>query len=334
MSEPPVRRRAQINWLLTVLPAFPLVLLVLRLWYLSRQDLPTMLLLVQYVSPLGMLSALVVTLFWTVPAAVLVLRTLGGLLLVSARDPADATRSLLAVTALRMPDWVVVLAAALAVLTWQLRFLPALLMLVASIIGLTAWQRHPHDRLVLRLVTVAAPVAAALLAYLWLWPGIVSAVSHREPDTLALLAAPPVLALALTGPVPPRFARLATHWPAVLAALVAPFVIGAVFLRAPILPSAAVEYDPGDGRHEVLRGHVIAVDDTTTTVLDNNGEVQFVPNGQLVSKTLCPDPARVPASAVRVRGWPVEGSVLQWVAPSRRAADSDPRCLGRPLVPS
>ena len=63
----PRRRRAQLNWLLTVLPAFPLVLLVLRLWYLSRQDLPTMLLLVQYISPLGMISALFITLIWTVP---------------------------------------------------------------------------------------------------------------------------------------------------------------------------------------------------------------------------------------------------------------------------
>src|SRR4051812_48898049 len=44
---PPRRRRSQLNWMLTALPAFPLVLLVLRLWYLSRQDLPTMLLLVQ-----------------------------------------------------------------------------------------------------------------------------------------------------------------------------------------------------------------------------------------------------------------------------------------------
>ena len=30
-------RRSQLNWVLTALPAFPLVLLVLRLWYLSRQ---------------------------------------------------------------------------------------------------------------------------------------------------------------------------------------------------------------------------------------------------------------------------------------------------------
>src|SRR5215210_3043096 len=104
-------RRIQQNWLFAVLPAFPLVLLVLRLWYLSRQDLPTMLLLVQYISPLGMISALIITLIWTVPAVVLVLRTLGGILLVSTPDEDEAARrSLLALTALRMPDWVVLLA--------------------------------------------------------------------------------------------------------------------------------------------------------------------------------------------------------------------------------
>jgi hypothetical protein len=324
------RGRAQQNWLLSVLPAFPLILLVLRLWYLSRQDLPTMLLLVQYVSPLGMISALVITLIWTVPAVVLVLRALGGLLLVSARDPLDATRSLLAVTALRMPDWVVVLAAVLAGMTWQLRFLPALLMLLVSIMGLTAWQRHPRDRTVLRVVTVAVPVAAALLTYLWVWPGIVSAVSHGEPTTVLLLVVPPLLGLLLTGPVPARFARLATHWPSVVAALVAPFVVGAVFLRAPILPSAAVEYADGSEPVQVLRGHVVTVDDTTTTVLDRGGQVRFVPNAQLRSKTLCPETAQVPASAVLVRGWPVEDSVLEWVAPTRRVGERDPRCLGRP----
>lgn len=329
------RRRAQLNWLLSVLPAFPLVLLVLRLWYLSRQDLPTMLLLVQYVSPLGMISALVVTLFWAVPGVVLVLRALGALLLVSAGPALDATRSLLALTALRMPDWVVLLAAVLAALTWQLRFLPLLLMIMLSIMGLTAWQRHPDDRAVLRVATMGFPALAVPVAYLWLWPGIVSAVSHRELVNVALLALPPLLALGLTGPVPARFARLVTHWPAMTAALIAPFVIGAVFLRAPILPSAAVEFAPDGPAHEVVRGHVIAVDDTTTTVLDRLGVVHFVPNAQVRSKTLCPEASQAPVSAVLVRGWPVEGSVLQWVAPARRITEkSDPRCLGRPLTAS
>jgi hypothetical protein len=328
------RRRDQQNWLWTVLPAFPLVLLVLRLWYLSRQDLPTMLLLVQYVSPLGMISALVITLIWTVPAVVLVLRLLGGLLLISARDPLDATRSLLAVTALRMPDWVVVMAAVLAGITWQLRFLPVLFMLLVSVLGLTAWQRHRTDRAVLRIVTVAVPAVAALVTYGWMWPGILAAFRYGEPSTFVLLTVPPLLGLLLTGPVPVRFARLATHWPAVIAALIAPFVVGAVFLRAPILPTTAVEYDAGSGPIRVLRGHIVTVDDTATTVLDAEGGVQFVPNGQVRSRTLCPDAADVPASAVLVRGWAVEDSVLAWVAPTRRVAALDPRCLGRPLTPT
>jgi hypothetical protein len=318
--------------LFALLPAFPLVLLVLRLWYLSRQDLPTMLLLVQYVSPLGMISALFITLLWTMPAVVLVLRSLGGLLLVSQRDQAQAARSLLAVTALRMPDWVVVLAAVLGGITWQLRFLPVLVMLLVSIMGLTGWQRHPDDRLVLRIVAVGVPVATAVVVLLWMLPGIVEAIRRGEVGTALLLTAPPLLAIGLTGPVPVRFARLATHWPAAIAALIAPFVVGVVFLRAPILPTSALEITGGPAV-DVLRGQVITVDDLDTTLLDRDGQVHFVPNGDVHTRTICPETAQAPSSAVEVRGWPVEDSVLEWVAPTRRVTTVDPRCLGRPLDP-
>ena len=327
------RRRIQLNWLLTVLPAFPLVLLVLRLWYLSRQDIPTMLLLVQYVSPLGMISALFITLIWTVPAVILVLRTLGGVLLVSAPSPADATRSLLAVTALRMPDWVVALAAVLAGFTWQLRLLPALFMLVVAIMGLTAVQRRrPGQTAVLTVVTLGVPIALGLFVLLWVWPGIVAALAAGEVTTALLLAVPPILGPLLAGPVPSWAARMATHWPAVAAALVAPFVVGVVFLRAPVLPNSAVEVAAGNGPPRVVRGQLITVDDTATTVLERDGRVTFLPNGQVRSKTLCPQPVRPPDSAVVIRGWPVQASALEWVAPTRRVTGVDPRCLGRPLT--
>lgn len=327
-AQPTVRSQQQ--WLLTLLPTFPLVLLVLRLWFLSRQDLPTMLLLVQHVSPLGMISALVITVIWVVPTAVLAVRLLGLLLVISAR-PSDAARSLLAVAAARIPDWVVVLAVLGAGLTWQLRFLPGLLAIALSILGLTAWHRHRDNRLVLRVVTVAVPVAAGLLAYLWLAPGIAAAVAAREVSTALLLSAPPVLACFLTGPVPARAARLATHWPAATAALIAPFAVGVVFLRAPILPAAALEVHDAGGS-TVLRGHVITVDDRMTTLLDRGGTVQFVPNDRIRSQTLCPDAQQVPRSAVAVRGWHVEDSVLEWLAPVRRPTVPDPRCLGRPAT--
>jgi hypothetical protein len=329
----PRRRRAQLNWLLTVLPAFPLVLLVLRLWYLSRQDLPTMLLLVQYVSPLGMISALFITLIWTVPAIILVLRVLGGILLVSA-PPAEAGRSLLAVTALRMPDWVVLAAAVLAAFTWQLRLLPVLLMLVVSIMGLTAVQRFRAYRWLMLWITTGVPVLVGLLVLIFVWPGIVDAVRAGEVSTALLLAVPPILGPLLTGPVPSWAARAATHWPAVLAALVAPLVVGVVFLRAPVLPNSAVEVGPDSGPVHVVRGQLIAVDDTSTTVLQRDGEVTFLANDEVRSKTLCPEPLRGPDSVVVVRGWSAESSALEWVAPTRRPAEVDPRCLGRPLEES
>ena len=329
----PRRRRTQLNWLLTALPAFPLVLLVLRLWYLSRQDLPTMLLLVQYISPLGMISALGITLIWSVPAIILVLRALGGILLVSA--PAKAGRSLLAVTALRMPDWVVLLAAVLAGFTWQLRLLPALLMLVVSIMGLTAVQRFDQDRWLLPWITLGVPILVGLLVLIFVAPGIEDAVRAGEITTAVLLAVPPLLGPLLTGPVPARAAPFATHWPAVGAALVAPLVIGVLFLRAPVLPNSAVETgDPGKPVDTVVRGQLIAVDDTSTTVLQPGGDVAFIPNERVRSKTLCPEPADGPDSGVVVRGWPVESSALAWVAPVRRAPEIDPRCLGRPLDPA
>jgi len=330
----PRRRRAQLNWLLTALPAFPLVLLVLRLWYLSRQDLPTMLLLVQYISPLGMISALIITLIWTVPAVVLVLRALGGLLLISSPDQEEAARrSLLALTALRMPDWVVAVAVALAGFTWQLRLLPTLLMLVAVILALTAVQRYPGERRMLTVVTLVIPIVLGLLILIWVRPGIRMSLAAGEYGTAALLIAPSLLGWLLTGPLPPRAARLATHWPAVGAMIVAPFVIGVVFLRAPVLPNSAVEIGAEGAAVEVVRGQLITVDDTATTILRRGGEVLFIPNADVRSKTLCPEPIRTQNSRITVRGWPIDESALEWVAPTRPVTDVDPRCLGRPLRP-
>ncbi|MFF5078980.1 hypothetical protein ACFY36_18150 [Actinoplanes sp. NPDC000266] len=328
----PRRRRAQLNWLLTVLPAFPLVLLVLRLWYLSQQDLPTMLLLVQYISPLGMISALIITLIWTVPAVILVLRLLGGILLVS--KPDDTGRSLLAVTALRMPDWVVLLAAMLAAFTWQLRLLPTLCMLIVAILGLTAAQRFRGVRPLMLWITLGVPILVGALVLTFVWPGITAALRTGEISTAVLLGVPPLLGPFLTGPVPASAARLFTHWPAVGAALIAPLLIGIVFLRAPVLPNSAVEVGSEGKEIDVVRGQLISVDDTSTTVLRTTGEVTFIPNDQVRSKTLCPEPVRPPESSVAVRGWPLSASVLSWIAPTRRVTEVDPRCLGRPLNPS
>jgi len=320
------------QWFLTLIPAFPLVLLVLRLWYLSKQDMPTMLLLVRYVSPLGLLSALVITLLWVLPVVVLVGRGLGALLLVSAASREDAMRSWLVRASLRMPDWVVLVVVALAALTWQLRFLPVLVMVTLSIFGLSVRDRYGSYRWQVSAACVALPLVVAAGVYTWIGPAVVAAFRQGETVTALLLLVPIGLAPLLTGPVPARVARLVTHWPAMVAALFAPFLIGAIFLRAPILPSIALEVhaaDTGDPAR-VVRGHEITVDDRMTTVLDSAGIVQFVLNDRIASKTLCADSWVVPSSMVDVHGWPVEQTALEWIAPARGQQPADPRCQGRP----
>ncbi|MFC4064779.1 hypothetical protein [Actinoplanes subglobosus] len=321
--------RAEFNWLLAVLPGFPLVLLVLRLWYLSRQDLPTMLLLVQYINPLGMVGALFITLSWTLPAAILLVRVLGGIALVS--SPRHTATSFLAVAAFRMPGWVVVLAAGIAAFTWQLRMLPLLMMLVVAVLGLTAVQGEPGEPWLMRWITLGVPIIVGLLVWIFVWPGVVAAVRAGAYTTAVLLVAPPLFGPVLTGPLPDRWARIATHWPAVAVAFAMPFMVGVAFLRAPVLPDSAIEVVTEGEPIRVVRGQLIAVDDTSTTMLEPTGEVTFIPNGEVRSKTLCPQAGDDPASGLTVRGWPVEAPALEWIAPTRPVTEIDPRCLGRPL---
>ncbi|MFF5054389.1 hypothetical protein ACFY1S_14525 [Micromonospora sp. NPDC000663] len=337
-------RQAQ-QWLLTLLPAFPVLLLVLRLWQLSRQDMSTMLLLVQYVSPLGLLSALLIALVWAFPVVVLAFGVLGRLLRLSAPDRFDPERSLLASGTARTPGWVISAAVALGALTWQLRFLPSLLMLGLWLLALRTRYLHPDQPTRILVVTVALPVAAAVLAYSVLAPAIWTAVQEGELSTAALLAVPPAATLLLTGPIPGWIAPALTHGLAFTVAAVLPVVMGAVFLRVPLLPIAAIEVDPKKAAEapvsdavpsppdraglEVVLGSLITVTDTSTIVLDQSGRVRFLPNGQVESQVLCPQAAQVPYSLVSVRGWPVEETALDWMMPRRQMVDPDVRCEGR-----
>ncbi|MEU7840706.1 hypothetical protein AB0B39_07020 [Micromonospora sp. NPDC049114] len=357
-------RQAQ-QWLLTLLPTFPVLLLVLRLWQLSQQDMSTMLLLVQYVSPLGLLSALLIALVWAFPVVVLTFGVLGRLLRLSAPDRFDPERSLLASGTARTPGWVISAAVALGALTWQLRFLPSLLMLGLWLLALRTRYLHPDQPTRVLLVSVALPLAAAVLAYTVLGPAIWTAYQDGEIATAALLAVPPAATVLLTGPIPGWIAPTLTHGLAFTVAAVLPVVMGAVFLRVPLLPTAAVEVVPkqststapdvpapatpgaaptgggtaslaggdgppkADGGRKVVLGALITVTDTSTIVLDRTATVRFLPNGWVESQVLCPQPAAVPYSLVSVRGWPVEETALNWMMPRRPVADPDVRCEGR-----
>ncbi len=338
--------RGRNEWLLALLPTFPLLLLVLRLWYLSRQDLQTMLLLVQYVSPLGLVATLLITLVWTLPVVVLCGRMLGTLLLLSSPAGASAgspeqppapeevvpPRSWLVRASDRIPDWVVAVAVVLATLTWQLRFLPAMVMLVLAILGLTVRHRYRGRTRLVRAVCLGLPVAVAAVEYVWLGPAIYSALSGNQFIVAALLTLPPALTVLLTGPISTRFAAAVIHTIAAVGLLVGPLAMGAIFLRAPVLPTTAVEIASGTTGQpvQVVIGHVISVDDQMTAILDEQGTVRYFLNQQVRSRVLCPGDELIPSIPVSVHGWQVEQSALQWIAPRRAPTAIDQRCLGRP----
>lgn len=316
------------QWLLAALPSFPLALLILRLWYLSRQDLPTMLVLVQSVSPLGLISTLIITLIWGIPVMILVGRALGALVKASVDTAAD---SWVVRVSTRIPYWMVVLAAVTAALSWQLRFLPALAMLVLSIVGLEVRTRRDDHPVLIRHLCLTLPLTVAGAALLWFAPAVMDAFAQGEPLLALTLLLPLVLVPLLNGPIPASTARPVAHVTAAAGALIAPLLISVSFLNAPVLPTVALELEgPKDkSPPTVLVGQVVSVDDTMTTLIDGQGDVRFVPNAQLLSKTLCPGSRQPPYSTIEVRGWHVERTLLSWMAPSKPYTPMDSRCLGR-----
>jgi hypothetical protein len=318
------------QWALTLLPGFPIILLVLRLWQLSRQDVPTMLLMVQHVSPLGLVSSLVISLMWVPPVVILAVRVLGGLLVASTPDDPDQERSWLVRRSNRLPGWVVLVAAMWAALSWQLRFLPTLATVCLAILGLTVRYRFPDNRVRAIQVCLVLPAVIAVVEYLWFGPAIVAAFAKHEVMTAVLLLVPPVLAPLVTGPVPAVAARAVTHWPASVAAFLAPIVMGVIFLRTPVLPLVALEVgDPAPAAEQIMRGQLVDVDDHMTMLLDNDGVIRFIHNERVRDTTLCAGSEQIPYSVIDVRGWHTERSALQWLLPNRTPTPDDPRCDGR-----
>jgi hypothetical protein len=309
------------EWFLALLPVFPLALLVMRLWYASKQDTQTLLLLVQTISPLGLLSAVLLATVWVLPVIILGGRLLGTLYWISTGRSSWLVRA-----AERLPDWVVVLAVVVGVFAWQLRFLPTLAMLALAVAGLTVRDRFPGHEELRTTFCYALPLIAAVLSYMLLWPAIATAFAMRDVASAILLVLPPGLAVLLTGPVPPAPARALTHGIATAMAALMPFLAGVVVMRAPILPLIALQVTENDLQvtadekkpSRVVVGYLVASDDQMSTVLDREGNVSFFQNNQLQSKVLCPDPGEVFRTSVNLHGWYVEQSVISWLAPALR----------------
>jgi len=331
------------GWILAVLPAFPLLLLILRVWFLSGQDPQTMVLLLQHSSSLGLVSSLIVANLWVLPAVFLVFRCLRLFLQVSAvevgiRDQGWLTRW--------VPGWLALPSTLLACLTWQLRFLPSLVMLVVLIVVLTVRLSPAGNTLAGQVTGAVVPVLAGLLVLGWTAPGVLDALGSGEPSTAALLAVPPVAGFLLAGPLPWTAARWLIPGVALVLGLVIPLMAGARYLNTPVLPRIALTtehplshyLDAGvptqasqragavHRNSRVLVGDLVAVDDHSFVLLTLGGRVVFVPVSQVRKEVLCtvaPDP---PSGSVSVHGWHTEMSLLAWAGPQPATVSADPSC--------
>jgi hypothetical protein len=341
-----IRRRSSSRdrgWVLVLLPGFPLFLLILRVWFLSGQDPQTMVLLLQHANSLGLVSSLIITHLWVVPAGFLVFRSLRLFLQASAAEVGIRNQGWLTEW---VPGWLALPSAMLACLTWQLRFLPSLVMLVVLITVLTVRLSPAGSGLIGRMVQMALPVLAGVLVLGWTAPGILSATGAGEWSTALLLGVPPVGGCLLAGPLPWTVTRWLVPGVALVLCLVTPALVGTRYLSTPVLPRIALTterplshyLDAGiptytsarsgavhpDSR--VLVGDLIAVDDHSFVLLTPGGRVIFIPVTQVHQEILCtvaPDP---PRGTVSVHGWHTEMSLLTWAGPRPATVVADPRC--------
>ena len=176
--------------------------------------------------------------------------------------------------------------------------------------------------------------------------------------TAALLLVPPLVAPFLCGPIPAGWPAGCFQAPPACSTLSTPILLGNSYLDTPVLPRVAVEYlakapatGPGTGTGTgttgtstgpgtatatgpaaevtVVRGSLVSVDDRFTTVLDEQGQVHFLPGADIAAQVLCVSGPEPPGSVISIHGWQVEQSVLSWAAPRPREAAQDALALCR-----
>ncbi|MEQ4304999.1 hypothetical protein ABNF97_27075 [Plantactinospora sp. B6F1] len=317
-------RASQSFWTLVV--GVPAIFSVLRLSVEAGGELQTTLLLVANVNPVNLAAALVTTAARLVSAGLVAVFAIGAVLLVSAehnrthrigRHPPIFARWR-AIT----PPWVVVAAFAVALATWPILYLPLLLPAFAA-----AFQLSParlDERRIPRLLLLAALLVGYAVLML---PTLGDAWQQREAFAVLVIAAPPLLAMLVTGPVPVLVAR-----PLAMAAQLAVLAMlcwaALPVITTPVLPLTvttirAAEDGTGppapdvpapgseDGGVERIRGHVITVDDVSMVILQERGGVRYVPTDRVEAQVLCPTEEELPRYRLRVHGFHVEDSLLE-----------------------
>jgi len=328
-----LNRSAESNvafWTLVV--GTPTAFSILRLWVEAGGELQTTLLLVSNVGPLNLVAALFATVTKPVTIALVALFAVGAMLRVTAEHAPEGDRlrehpPLAARIAGMAPGWLIVSVFFLAVLTWEIFYLPLLLPAAVATLQVPPWRMY--DR---RLVTPAA-CAAALALYYWLvGPAVLDAWQGDEKVIAVLLALPPLVAFGIAGPLPVPFARgfVVAAQAGILWLIIQ---VGLQAVSAPILPVVVTEVRTAEGSVP-LRGHVVNVNDIHTVILQEHGGVQYVANGAVESMVLCGTPQEIPTFATRVRDYHVEDSLLSALGRHLRPRmEIDPICRVSHLPP-
>ncbi|TWH67018.1 hypothetical protein [Micromonospora olivasterospora] len=188
-------RASQSFW--TAVVGVPAVFSVLRLGVEAGGELQTTLLLVANVGPVNLLAGFLTTAARLLSTGLVAVFALGAVLGVSVDRLPGHRRPLFARWADITPAWFVVASFLLALVTWRLLYLPLLLPAFVA-----AFQLRPerlHELMPARVLIVAALLGGYLFL---LAPTLLDAWRQGEHLVLALLLAPPVLALAIAGPLP------------------------------------------------------------------------------------------------------------------------------------
>ncbi|MFC8846453.1 MULTISPECIES: hypothetical protein [unclassified Micromonospora] len=296
-------RASQSFWAVVV--AVPAVFSVLRLGVEAGGELQTTLLLVANVGPVNLLAGFLTTAARLLATGLVAVFALGAVLGVSVDRLPGHRRPLFARWADITPTWFVLASFLIALVTWPLLYLPLLLPAFAA-----AFQLRPerlHD-----LATARVLIVAALLGgYLFLLaPTVLDAWRQEEPLVVALFVVPPVLALAIAGPLPGAVIRpLASI---TQAAVLAMLVWAALpVISTPVLPLTVTTVQTAPDVTEDVRGHVVVVDDVSMVLLQEQGGVRYVPIDQVQAQVLCPSEEELPRHRLRVRDFHVEDSLLE-----------------------
>ncbi|PZF96718.1 hypothetical protein [Micromonospora deserti] len=298
-------RASQSFW--TAVVGVPAIFSVLRLGVEAGGELQTTLLLVANVGPINLLAGFLTTAAQLLSTALVAVFALGAVLRVSwDRLPGhDRRRPLFVRWAEITPAWFVAASFLMALITWPLLYLPLLLPAFVA-----AFQLRPerlHERPWPRVLIIGALFAG----YFWLLLPTVRDAG-RQGDWLAILlfVVPPVLALAIAGPLPGAVIRplASVTQIAVLAMLV---WAALPVISTPVLPLTVTTVGDGTGATEDVRGHVVTTDDVNMVILQERGGVRYVPVDQVRGQVLCPSEEELPRHRLRIHDYHVEDSLLE-----------------------